>query len=445
MTHFLDSLAKGEISPLRHPKTGSQMVISPPSANRWGNGWWLRDCTCLVDHPGAGAPPLLGRGIHVATLALARHPSSGGESTKPPRRFALPPTGGGNIVVFMRGITGFGAILVLLLVAGCGAPAAPATTSVPATSAPAPATSAATTTPSATFDQLMQQSIAVMQKRLNSVGVAGAQVAQTGDSQIEVTASMDSSDLVSLIGQTGRFEIRDVYEAMLIMSGDGQNGTSTGAGPRPTTPGSNPNTSFNDLLSWAPSSQDLADFDAWGCDMMVQGGKFPDGTPADLPDGTPVYPGNTAIVDVWDQPLFVCAGSDENRIKYLLGPALIQSADVIGAAASVPNGQVAYQVEVAFGQTGTSNLKDLTTKLYSQSSPMNQLALTLDGTVLAAPMVGDAITTGRVQITGTLTADQAQNLAAIVGSGALPLAFEVSSVDSWTGQQTAVTLTADQS
>ena len=199
---------------------------------------------------------------------------------------------------------------------------------------------------------------------------------------------------------------------------------------RPTEAGQNQNATFDDLMAWQPSSQDTADFSNWNCDYKVQGGKFPDGTSADVPDGTLVYPDNTPIVDVWDQPLFSCGTNSDGSVeKYLLGPAVIQGTHLTGATAGVPQGQVAYQVNLSFDSTGASQFSTATTKLYSQSSPMNQFAIVLDAKVISAPVVNEPITGGQAQITGSFTAEEAQSLARVLRYGALPLAFEVSSVD----------------
>jgi len=198
---------------------------------------------------------------------------------------------------------------------------------------------------------------------------------------------------------------------------------------RPTAAGSDPSadTTFDGLMAWQPTNQDTTDFGNWNCDMQVQNGKMPDGTAANYPDGTLLYPDGTPIMDVVDQPLFAC--SSDGTVKYLLGPAVIQGTHVTSATAGVPQGQVAYQVNLSFDSVGSQQFGTATTKLYSQTSPMNQFAIVLDGKVISAPVVNEPITGGNAQITGSFTADEAQNLARVLRYGALPLAFEVSSVD----------------
>jgi len=196
---------------------------------------------------------------------------------------------------------------------------------------------------------------------------------------------------------------------------------------RPTEPGLNPSSTFDDLMAWQPTNQDQSDFEFWDCNSKVVGGKFPDGTASDLSEGTMVYPDNTPIIDIWDQPIFAC--SSDGIAKYLLGPAVIQGTHVTSASAGVPQGHVAYQVNLSFDTEGTEMFKEATTKLYAQSSPMNQFAIVIDGKVISAPAVNEPIPGGSAQITGQFSAEEAMNLARVLRYGALPLSFEVSSVD----------------
>jgi preprotein translocase subunit SecD len=57
-------------------------------------------------------------------------------------------------------------------------------------------------------------------------------------------------------------------------------------------------------------------------------------------------------------------------------------------------------------------------------SPLNQLAIVLDGRVVSAPVIQEAITGGSAQITGNFTQQEATDLANVLKFGALPLSFE---------------------
>jgi preprotein translocase subunit SecD len=156
------------------------------------------------------------------------------------------------------------------------------------------------------------------------------------------------------------------------------------------------------LLAWAPTDQDLSDFSNFVC-----GDPFP---------------------DVWDQPLIAC--DEQTNFKYLLGPAILQGERLDGATAGIPQGQLNWIVSMSFDTLGSQQFAQATAYLATKTTPQNQFAIVLDQKVISAPSVSEAITGGSAQISGTgITQDTAQNLARVLRYGALPLAFDVSSVD----------------
>ena len=73
------------------------------------------------------------------------------------------------------------------------------------------------------------------------------------------------------------------------------------------------------------------------------------------------------------------------------------------------------------------------------AAPLNQVAIVLDGLVVSAPRINEAIPSGNAQITGSFTQLEAQDLANVLKYGALPLSFDRGEV-----QQVSPTLGADQ-
>ena len=67
------------------------------------------------------------------------------------------------------------------------------------------------------------------------------------------------------------------------------------------------------------------------------------------------------------------------------------------------------------------------------------MAIVLDGLVVSAPAINEAIPSGNAQITGSFTQVEAQDIANVLKYGALPLAFDRGEV-----QQVSPTLGADQ-
>ncbi|CAB4888994.1 unannotated protein [freshwater metagenome] len=98
-----------------------------------------------------------------------------------------------------------------------------------------------------------------------------------------------------------------------------------------------------------------------------------------------------------------------------------------------------WTVALTFDGDGTKAFGALTTRVTSLTSPLNQVAIVLDGLVVSAPSINEAIPSGNAQITGNFSQTEAQDLANVLKYGALPLAFDRGEV-----QQVSPTLGADQ-
>jgi len=297
----------------------------------------------------------------------------------------------------------------------------------------------------------MEQARLIIQQRVDSLGVGEASVTLQGSQQIQIAVpNIAGDDLLNLVGKTASLQFRNVYQAAAatppasatptdsgtpaasptptdsasIEPGPTPTSTapaSTASGrpapalptappaPRPTAPTTDPYTvNLNDLLNWTPSATDQSDFDQWNC-----GDYFP---------------------DVWDQPLFAC--SPDGTAKYLLGPVIISGDHIVAANAAMPQGQLTWEVDLAFDAIGTKQFALATAYLYNQyitnpNAPTDQFAIVLDQQVMSAPAVNKgAIETGNASISGgNINQDSAQNLARVLRYGALPLAFDVSTVD----------------
>jgi preprotein translocase subunit SecD len=101
--------------------------------------------------------------------------------------------------------------------------------------------------------------------------------------------------------------------------------------------------------------------------------------------------------------------------RYVLDVAVLTGTDVEDARAEVdPAG--GWSILVRFTDDGGERLAAVTTE-----SVDAQLALVLGHRVLSAPTVSAPVTGGEVQISGAFPADEARTLAALVGSGPLPV------------------------
>ncbi len=282
----------------------------------------------------------------------------------------------------------------------------------------------------------------IIQQRVDAIGVGESEVTTSGDRQIIVSVpNVQQDELVRMVGQTAQLYFRLVYAQEQVTSATTQptaeptegatepaatapaaiataepapTATATASvnkrplpalptpvpSPRPTVPGATPPTT-QQVLDWTPSERDQSDFTNFQC-----GDDFP---------------------DVSDQPLITCDSG--GTIKYLLSPAVISGKDLVSAAAGIPQGQVSWVVNLEFNSTAAATFETVTKAISTKTSPQNEFAIVLDGDVISAPYVSAAIAGGRAEISGSFTQQSATQLANVLKYGALPLAFDVSSVD----------------
>jgi preprotein translocase subunit SecD len=133
------------------------------------------------------------------------------------------------------------------------------------------------------------------------------------------------------------------------------------------------------------------------------------------------------------RPLVTC---DEDGIKYLLSPAMIEGTQLADATAGIPQNEVSYVVNLDFEADATSTFAEVTRAINGTGE---QFAIVLDAVVLSAPVVTSPILDGNAQITGNFTATSSQALANSLKYGALPLKFAAPVVT-----EEGPTLAADQ-
>ncbi len=102
--------------------------------------------------------------------------------------------------------------------------------------------------------------------------------------------------------------------------------------------------------------------------------------------------------------------------------AFMTGDNVSSVSVSREETSTSYAVDLELDSEGTAAFSEVTTELVSDNG---QIAILLDGVVQSAPSVQSAITTGQVQITGSYTIDEANNLKAIINSGSLPVTLTI--------------------
>jgi preprotein translocase subunit SecD len=113
---------------------------------------------------------------------------------------------------------------------------------------------------------------------------------------------------------------------------------------------------------------------------------------------------NTAQLEFWDQT----------------GKVLLTGENLKDAQAKLDSSGKGASVSLTFDTTGA--------KLFAAATAANvgkPIAIVLDGKTISAPTVDEAIPNGQAQISGNFTAKEAQDLAVLLRSGALPVSFSI--------------------
>ena len=249
-------------------------------------------------------------------------------------------------------------------------------------------------------NEAIDQAVSIIRQRVNSLGVAESEVAAQGSGtarQIVISVPGDTGRrVVELVGQTAELRFRQVLAVA----------ASTGA----VDPAATPATGISPEVN--------AKFAALDC------------TKAENLQGS----GSDAPTDT------IVACDRAGTAKYILAPAEVLGRQISKASAGLDaQSGSAWYVSLTFNGEGTAAFGAITSRVTSLASPLNQVAIVLDGLVVSAPRITEAIPSGSAQITGSFTQLEAQDLANVLKYGALPLAFDRGEV-----QQVSPTLGADQ-
>ena len=249
--------------------------------------------------------------------------------------------------------------------------------------------------------EAIDQAVSIIRQRVDSLGVVESEVTAQGSGtsrQIVISVPGDTGRrVVDLVGQTAELRFRQV-----LASGPGLPATADATATPAAGVSEEVNAKFASLDCSKPENRQ--------------------GTGAD---------DATAVLVACDR-----AGG----AKYILGPAEVLGRQVSKASAGLDTqAGSAWFVSLTFDNEGTAAFGALTTRVTSLPEPTNQVAIVLDGLVVSAPRINEAIPSGNAQITGNFTQLEAQDLANVLKYGALPLAFDRGEI-----QQVSPTLGADQ-
>jgi protein-export membrane protein SecD len=262
--------------------------------------------------------------------------------------------------------------------------------------------------PEGTYDaKALDVALTIIRSRVDSIGVSEPEIIRQGDTVVvNLPGVEDQQRALDIIGKQGQLLLRPVLQAGTINTG-----TDT------TLPGA---TTVVDSTLPASSGP--------GNSRRVAATTVPPTTSpttvAATPGSSPSLAEILASQDANDPNASVVL-LGKNGDVYSAGPAgasgLVFSND---ASAEINNGTWSVVVGLLKGSAGEDIWNALSTRCFNkdETCPTGQIAIVLDGEVISAPVVQQAIFTGgTVQISGSFTEAEARDLAKILEFGAVPV------------------------
>jgi preprotein translocase subunit SecD len=256
----------------------------------------------------------------------------------------------------------------------------------------------------------------IIRQRVDAIGVAEPEIIRQGDTVVvNLPGVKDQQQALDLIGRTGAVEMRPV-----LRTAENPENTTTTTGAKgattTTVKGATSSTVAQSSTTLAPPS---------GGGGESRGRAVPQTTvpvattiPGTDPE-TGLAPGQT-----------VYAGQKDGLI-YLLGPAGATGEVFTNeATAQIDAGGWAVSVNLRDGAAGEDQWNALAKQCFEggEGCPSKQIAISLDGEVISAPVVQAPSFNGSVQITGSFTEKEANDLARILQFGAVPVKFDTPTV-----------------
>ncbi len=282
--------------------------------------------------------------------------------------------------------------------------------------------------------------VEIIRARVDSIGVAEPEIIRQGDTVvINLPGVEDNQRALDIVGRQGEVLLRPVLRSGPLDS----SATETAVPGATTVPGatgvpSSPTTVASAVAETTlpPSSGGVGGSRHISATTVAVATTITPETTVVAPETTVAAPTSTTpqFGEPNDPAATVLLLDKSGIIGYYAGPAgasgKVFSND---AKAEVQNGEWTVVVGLNKGAAGADLWNALTTKCFNRdvTCPTAQVAIVLDGTVISAPVVREAVFTGgSVQISGSFKEAEARDLAKILEFGAVPVKFSVSQVQS---------------
>lgn len=267
----------------------------------------------------------------------------------------------------------------------------------------------------------LAQAVDIISQRVNALGVSEPEITRQGNNVVvNLPGVNDQQKALDIIGRQGELLLRPVLQAgtlntdtsttipgtetsvvdTTIAATEGGPGSVRSRGPATTIPAS--------TVTTVPAPTDTT-------------------APAVTAPAT-----NISVSKDTTDPNVNAVLLGQNGEAFLVGPAgATGKVFTNNAQAVINNGNWTVTVELRKGAAGADLWNALTTKCFNRDAtcPTARVAIALDGKVISAPTVQEAVFTGgNVQISGSFTQSEARDLAKILEFGAVPVKFKVATL-----------------
>jgi preprotein translocase subunit SecD len=288
----------------------------------------------------------------------------------------------------------------------------------------------------------LTEAVDIIRQRVNGLGVTEADVQTQGDNIVVSVPGATSREAVELVASTAKLEFRPVLQvaagAPVPVPTPSPGATAEpGATPAAETPAATPTPTAATSSRAVPPA-------------LVAQPTTPAPEPTASPTAGPSAPPSATVTPeiqqqfdaldctrpenrqgggVQDPAAVLVTCDQEGTAKYLLAPVAVEGSTISDANSGVRQGTTTWVVTLTFDSEGTQQFTEVTGQLATQQPPQNQFAIVLDGIVVSAPSVNEAIPGGSAEITGDFTQQEASDLANVLRYGALPLTFDQGEVN----------------
>ena len=253
----------------------------------------------------------------------------------------------------------------------------------------------------------------IIRQRVDSIGVAEPEIIRQGNTVVvNLPGVKDQQQALDTIGRTGSVEMRPVLK--VVENPDSTSTTTVIGGPTTTVKGATTTTLKAASTTLPPPAGGVGSSRT----AAVTTTTIPAAASVDpltgLPEGQTVLPGR------------------KDGLLYLLGPAEA-TGEVFSndSSAQVDAGGWVVVAKLRSGAAGADLWNALATKCFAGGAdcPTKAIAIILDGEVISAPTVQTpTFDNGSVQISGSFSETEAQDLARVLQFGAVPVKFDTPTV-----------------